>query len=230
MVGFGHDAIVDVYKVVRVVTMSGCFGAEVCTLGTNSSWTWRKIRMINIGKYIKTYAGRGVYHRGFVYWVLHYAKRQSLPGKIMIISFDMHAEEFRTLALPKDFDDRGDQDIALQLNGCWLGLWKKETLILIKFPEQAAMWTMKTDSCSGGCERFSFWVKHPKLSPPLENFIPAVFWNNDDELLLVVGVIKHLASYNLLTHKVRAVRLHPHKAYSYCDAFDYVKTLVSFNN
>ena len=78
--GFGHDAVDNVYKIVRVVSLpsssggdskTASYGAEVCTLGLGSNpgdpWSWREIRMINIGNYLKTYTGSGVYHRGLFY-------------------------------------------------------------------------------------------------------------------------------------------------------------------
>ena len=200
--------------------------------------------MINMGNYFQTYSGSGVYHRGFFYWQLRHEIIGS-PHERMIISFDMHAEEFRIVPLPSgvvdnpmefvtEARDTDGQHIVTRVNmGLWFGLWNQR-LALLKYvnttnpweavvPRPVEMWTMKTE------ERLCRWVKHETFYPPLERFQPRAFWNSD-ELLLLTCKPGHLASYNLHTQKLTTLRLHPPTGFVLLCAFPYVKSLLSLNH
>ena len=253
--GFGYDAIDNVYKIVRVVSLpssssgdckSASFGAEVCTLGSDQgNSSWREIRMIDVGKYFTTYACRGMYHRGFIYWML---SNLNAATERMIISFDMHGEEFQVVPLPSGIVDDpmefntvdGRNRVTQVRKGVWFSFWNQcptlLKIVMITLPRDAdvpkpvEVWKMKTDSSSSRRhERFSCWVKHATFSPPLERFSPLAFWKSD-ELLLGTGTLGRFASYNLRTRKVRTLRLHPQTAFTYLSVFVDVKSFVSMNN
>ena len=257
MSGFGYDVIDNVYKVVRVVNLpsssrsggskSASFGAEVCTLGSNQGDScWREIRMIDVGKYFTTGASSGMYHRGFVYWLLC---NVDAATERMIISFDMHDEDFQVVPLPggivddpMEFNTVDAQNRVTKVGkGVWFCSWNQcPTLLKIvtqtlpweaDVPKPVEVWTMNTDSSSTshGRERFSCWVEQPTFFPPLERFYPVAFWKSDELLLNTVSQPR-FASYNLRTQKVRVVQLHPQTTIMFLFAFVDVKSLVSINN
>ncbi|XP_024025152.1 uncharacterized protein LOC21407206 isoform X2 [Morus notabilis] len=231
MVGFGYDAIANVYKVVRVVRLHGtsvgaCIAAEICTLGNRDSW--REIKM-KIEIDITSLTFDELYHKGIYYWVI-----DDKFMKNMLISFDMHVEEFQTIPLPEDHDLQEFRATSSTKIIHWkLGLWK-ESVTLFKYVKSIApnsyaqpikMWIL--DEISSSCQEKSFcWTKCADLlfGGTLQ-YYPLVFWKSD-ELLLRTSEIGLYASYNLRTQKLRNMKLHFFNDRS-IHAFVYMESLVS---
>lgn len=226
LVGFGYDAIADVYKVVRVVRQRADYVAEVCTLGTSDS-SWRRISMINLRKYVKIYPSKGLYHRGFIYWAVSSLK--NVLDEKMIISFDIHTEEFQSVPPPTGHVPADGQNNVLPSNvGVWLDL-RNECITFLQFSSEVEMWTTKTDSSASYCghERFLFWLKHPSFPlPPLPKYRPELFLSSV-QLIMSTKEIGRPISYDIHTHEVRAVQLCPGKLYHSYLFIPYVQSLVS---
>ncbi|PON83095.1 F-box domain containing protein [Trema orientale] len=209
----GYDDIDKVYKVVKI---SGYWfddlTAQVYTLGINDSW--REIKMREGTDDCDLFCDKTVCCKGVSYWLLFNVH----TFEVIIYSFDMHDEEFRTIPLPDKFQtsSRGyvlDWDTSLtELN---------ESLALFYHPKDKygtvspiEMWIMYESS-----EGHKFWCKHLSIDPVGGIYkIPILFWKSDE--LLMMENKKGLVSCNILTKRVR--RLHNRKLSTFI-SFGYVK-------
>ncbi|PON51208.1 F-box domain containing protein [Trema orientale] len=244
MVGFGHDTVDDVYKVVRVACKGALLlGAEIHTLGIDHHNSWRKLNTeehFHVG-YTPSLLYPEVQCKSFIYW-LTYGCRNSNP---VIISFDVHDEDFQTISLPT-LDDNFSATETCSDVSYKLALWN-ESVALFKFyvprcrcgkrstacfsPKPIEMWVL--DESSKGPEKSYFWTKH-LIIPPLDRcYRPQVFWTNDELILTSFSwstdhtrKISFASSYNLVTQKVRRLRGIP-ETLEGIGSFAYVQSLVS---
>ncbi|PON56162.1 F-box domain containing protein [Parasponia andersonii] len=140
-VGFGYDAIDDVYKIVRVYRCFGLIRADVFNLGSDC---WREFKMkIESGDdELSYYFGEEqVYCKGVYYWMMR--EVSSLDEKIR--SFDMHDEEFHTISLPHHFRKRIFSTKLTQWKGSLALFYYRKSLRLGRNPIEVWFYDNKMD-------------------------------------------------------------------------------------
>ncbi|GMN27438.1 hypothetical protein TIFTF001_041037 [Ficus carica] len=133
LVGLGHDIIDNVYKVIRVVYVNCEFlGAEIHTLGIDHHDMWREINIEVEFCQVCTprFMNQDVEYKGIVYWLAG----GCCSGNPMIVSFDVHDEKFKTIALPAADDELSTNDACLERT-YKLALWNG-FVTLFKFYRQ----------------------------------------------------------------------------------------------
>ena len=205
--GFGYDPIANDYKVLRIWS-NEIF--EIYSLNTNS---WRYIKKGFDEQEYWMQDGMQVCCKGICYWFLYSKKNMNH----MMLSFDLHAEEFCIIPLPDP-----------------LAIWKSlklwiDSIAFLSFhlkgerTGKIEMWVMKY--CSNVVNDSSFWIKYLSIVPQDCIQPPLTFWKNDELLLKVID--GGFVSYNLCTQKLRKLtnrRLDDMRYWG-----PYVKSLISVN-
>lgn len=246
LVGLGHDIIDNVYKVIRVVYVNCEFlGAEIHTLGIDHHDMWREINIEVEFCQVCTprFMNQDVEYKGIVYWLAG----GCCSGNPMIVSFDVHDEKFKTIALPAADDELSTNDACLERT-YKLAMWNG-FVTLFKFYRQICdciegstcpsrktieMWVMRDGFCKDPANKSYFWTKHLSISHLEQLYRPLFFWNNDELILKSFARTTDLpfkvtlASYNIRTQKIRSLHGIPEMLDGIC-SFTYVKSLVLIN-
>ncbi|PON60595.1 F-box domain containing protein [Parasponia andersonii] len=247
ILGFGHDSIDNVYKVVRVACESGLLGAEIHTLGVDRYDSWRRIN-IDLPEFYTSRTPplmcQELQCKRIIYWFAS----GCYNGKPVILSFDLHVEKFQTISLPSLDDDLSTTETCSVIR-YKLALWK-ESVALFKFhaprcrcgkrstcisPKPIEMWVM--DESSKGPEERYFWTKHLTIPPPLKQFCcPEIFWKDDELILMSYSHstdrsrrVPLVSVYNLSTQKVKSLHGIPENLYE-IGSFAFVESLVSVSH
>ncbi|XP_010095150.2 putative F-box protein At3g23260 [Morus notabilis] len=216
--GIGYDHIAKVYKVVRIVRYFRFFIAEVYTPGDDD---WREIEF-DREQITHRHSFSHVYCKGLYYWLSD--KIRYKHNKIVMSSFDMHSEEFRSIRLPGILESK---DYNPSAYGNSLTVWN-ESVVLFCFPRKEwlktkpiEMWVMDQ-----GHQISQSWTKHVSINTEgIDNFkFPTVFLNSEE--LLIQASHEGLFSYNIRTRQTKSIRKGEVKWYQ---TFDYVKSLVSID-
>ncbi|KAL5540680.1 hypothetical protein UlMin_042872 [Ulmus minor] len=253
LVGFGHDSIDNVYKLVRVsadrTKRDAFLDVEVGTLGTLRTKRRRKktrfpfrsfIFCINPWK-IQPYYSH-LYCKGVYYWVTPFDEldeSEEFDESEVILSFDMHDEELKMITLPVDDNLANIAGVPCKIS-VMLAPWNHDSVALFRFRESGdeaiirpilpmpiEMWLMHRDHAHGT----TTWTKHLTIPPLDKPYHPIQLWNNDELILMTQTHFRFggnsLASYNLLTHRFRTLPSNSDLDVS-TNALAYVKTLEFF--
>ncbi|PON72959.1 F-box associated domain, type [Parasponia andersonii] len=183
MLGFGHDSVDDVYKVVRVA----CEGYTPPVLYPEQQC------------------------KSIIYWLLTSGCGN---GNRVIISFDVHSEDFQTISMPTLDDNFSTTETCSDVS-FKLALWN-ESVALFKYyvprcrclkrsttcfsPKPIEMWVL--DESSKGPEKSYFWTKH-LIIPPLDRYYRPQVFSSFSRSTDHTRKIYFASSYNLVTQKVR---------------------------
>lgn len=212
--GFGFDASMDDYKVVRVFCyQSKGFGdgyesiVRVYSLRTNY---WRRIQEFPFGVPCDD---AGKYVDGRLNWAVF--RRQELGFSWIIISFDLAKETYEEVLQPDYGYDASVKTLGI-LDGCLCVLCNFERLY-------ADVWVLRE---YGKRESWTKLVTVPYMpDPQSELFSPPLFVSESGEILLLFGI--KLILYNP-KEKVFRIPLIDDDALSYIDQAEiYVESLVS---
>ncbi|POO01824.1 F-box domain containing protein [Trema orientale] len=212
-VGFGYDAIDDVYKVVRVYRCFGLIRADVFILGSDC---WREIEM-KIGseddELSYRFGEEQVYCKGVYYWMMRGVP--SLDEKIR--SFDMHDEEFHTISLPGHFQKRIFIKKLTQWKGSLALFYYRKSLRLGRNPIEVWCYDNKMDESDSHCGRMRLHLAHGTFHQQgLPEFNIHVAVSNsrsslacvvrDDKAVILIAICRHSDSAIFEGHSVQIVR------------------------
>ncbi|PON63299.1 F-box domain containing protein [Parasponia andersonii] len=245
LLGFGHDEVDNVYKVVRMFYENGdLLGAEVHTVGVDHRNSWRRINIE--AEELWTDCNRVMYQELQCKRIIYWLASGYCTVYRRIVSFDVHDEKFQLISLPALDDNFATTETCLQVR-YKLALWN-ELVALFEFylprcrcgkrstcfsPKPIEMWIL--DVSLAGSDHTSYsWTKHLTIPPLGQIYHPVVFWKNDELILMSYSYSTECpgkvsaSSYNLGTQKVRSLHNIP-ETLERISSFTYVQSLVSIS-
>ncbi|XP_060197789.1 F-box/kelch-repeat protein At3g23880-like [Lycium barbarum] len=174
--GFGYDASVDDYKVVKIFSFPQSEGRHVNMVNVYSlkANSWSTIKCFNSG-YITVNVG--VFANGVLHWEV------GDRGISEIVTLDLAAERYGKIALPS-YKDGGIRWTLGVSRGCLVACCNYE-------PNNADMWVMKEYGVQES------WTKLVTISSPVDRRVyisPLFVGENGDEFLVKLGT--ELTLYN----------------------------------
>ncbi|XP_026409930.1 F-box/kelch-repeat protein At3g06240-like [Papaver somniferum] len=201
--GFGHDNIIEDYKVVKIGKGSGCFDVQVYTLGLNC---WRSGGSVKHYKFSRRRRYPGLLLKGALHWLGRVTTVQEGSSEV-IVAFDVSRERLIHLPFPDGItappqelgnDDRytivgglGDCLCLSVVTFLWIDIWVmreygvQESWIK-QFTFEYGAWDAPPSS-----SRFSFCK-------------PLWFFENSEILL---DTFEDLLLYDMKTGRVRTVNM-----------------------
>ena len=202
--GFGCDPVANDYKIIRIWTHDK---VDIYSLNTN---TWRETKVdLNEGNWVNP--GMELCYEGVCYWFL------SGGDKNMMLSLDLHAEEFQIVTLPHP-------KTSVRTLHVWIDSIAYVSICELEGTRSIEMWVTK--NCSGIITDSTNWIKYLSIVPTERIHAPLRFWKSDE--LLLEGGDGQFVSYNLDTEKFREFMIHGACGILLCDQ-PYVKSLISVN-
>ncbi|XP_054776242.1 F-box/kelch-repeat protein At3g06240-like [Prosopis cineraria] len=212
-VGLGYNSQTDDYKVVRIWTVdTGVYTTNRVEMYSLSTDSWARLYNSNTRDFDFEDDCFALFFKGTYYW---WGFKRGDKSTI-ILGLKMGDEVFHRVSAPDNVDIRKPDRRSL-------AVWKESISLICCSGSGLNMsidiWVMKGFGAQGS------WTKMQSIMNLLEEPKPLVFWKEDELLLETCG--GEIKSYNVVTQKIKNLKIEGNPVLNSAQAVNYVATLVS---